>query len=136
MKPQNPAERMLYHAMVWTWPFYAVGALYVVGPVLAWVLGGLAALSLYLGPAMRADLRETAPVHPVIWLWFIGMAVMLIALWVGHLDWDLGLKIPDPNSSLIAIAKLVRTKLSGPLESNMRVKSACSKIIYSCRTTS
>ena len=39
MTPANPAERMVWHALVLTWPFYAVGALYVVGPVLAWLLG-------------------------------------------------------------------------------------------------
>ncbi|MBY6048331.1 O-antigen ligase domain-containing protein [Vannielia litorea] len=85
-------ERMVYKTLIWTWPFYAVGALYVVGPVLAWLLGGLAALALYLGPAMREDLRPTGPVPPLVWAWFIGMAVMLVALWAGHLDWGLGLK--------------------------------------------
>ena len=92
MRPQTGPERMVHTTMVLTWPFYAVGALYVVGPVLAWVLGGLAALALYLGPAMREDLRPTGTVPPLIWAWFIGMAVMLVALWAGHLDWGLGLK--------------------------------------------
>ena len=88
----NPAERLVYRTLVYTWPLYAVGALYVVGPVLAWILGGLAVLSLYLGPAMRPDLRPTGSVPPVIYAWFIGMFVMLVALWVGHLDWAMGLK--------------------------------------------
>ncbi len=88
----NPAETLIWKALVLTWPFYAVGALYVVGPVLAWVLGGLACLALYLGPAIRADLQPTGPVPVVIWFWIAGMAVMLVALWVGHLNWDLGLK--------------------------------------------
>ena len=34
MSPQNPAESLLYKALIWTWPFYAIGALYAVGPVL------------------------------------------------------------------------------------------------------
>lgn len=88
--PQNPAERLVYGTLIWTWPFYAIGALYVVGPVLAWLLGGLTMLALYLGPAIRDDLRPTGPVPPVIWAWILGMLVMLIALWVGHLDWGLG----------------------------------------------
>ena len=92
MTPENPAERIVYKTLVYTWPLYAIGALYVVGPVLAWVLAGLAALSLYLGPAIRSDLRATGPVPPLVWAWFLGMAVMLVALWVGHLDWGLGLK--------------------------------------------
>lgn len=90
--PANPAERIIWKTILWTWPFYAIGALYVVGPVLGWGLAGLAALSLYLGPAIREDLRATGPLPPVIWMWGAGMLVMLIALWAGHLNWDLGLK--------------------------------------------
>ncbi|MBK5926136.1 O-antigen ligase domain-containing protein [Rhodobaculum claviforme] len=81
---------MVWHALVWTWPLYLVGALYVLGPVLGWLIGALAALSLYLGPAIRADLRATGPVPGLVWLWGAGMAVMLVALWVGHLDWGFG----------------------------------------------
>jgi hypothetical protein len=92
MTPQNPAERLVWTTLVLTWPFYAIGALYVVGPVLAWILGGLAMLSLYLGPAIRRDLAATGPIPPVVWGWILGMAVMLVALWVGHVDWGLGLK--------------------------------------------
>ena len=87
IRPQNAAEAMVWYPLVWTWPFYAIGALYVVGPVLGWLIGGLALLSLYLGPAIRHDLRATGPVPGLVWLWAAGMIVMLIALWVGHLDW-------------------------------------------------
>ncbi len=85
-------ERIVAGTLVWTWGIYAFGGLYVVGPVLAWVLGVLAILSLYLGPALRADLRPTGRVPWLVWLWIAGMAAMLIALWAGHLDWELGLK--------------------------------------------
>ena len=50
---------MVWKAQVWTWPLYFLGALYVAGPVLGWTLAMLAALSLYLGPAIRPDLRAT-----------------------------------------------------------------------------
>jgi hypothetical protein len=87
LRPQNMAESMVWYPLVWTWPLYSIGALFVVGPVLAWLIGGLAALSLYLGPAIRPDLRATGPVPPLLWLWTAGMMVMLVALWVGHWDW-------------------------------------------------
>lgn len=92
LRPRNPAEALVWYALVWTWPFYAIGALYIVGPVLAWIIGGLAVLSLYLGPAIRPDLRATGPVPGLVWLWGLGMLVMLAALWVGHMDWGHGLK--------------------------------------------
>ncbi|RLQ88862.1 O-antigen ligase domain-containing protein [Notoacmeibacter ruber] len=91
MKRNNPAEGFVFWSMTLTWAFYALGALYIVGPVVAWLLAGLAAISLYLGAAMRSDLRATGPVPALVWLWGLGMAVMLIALWIGHLDWSLGL---------------------------------------------
>lgn len=90
VRPQNPAEALVFKALMLTWPFYFVGALYVVGPVLAWLLGGLAVLALYLGPAMRSDLRA-APIPLAVWLWLIGMAAMLPILWVGHVNWGYGL---------------------------------------------
>lgn len=88
--PLNPAEALVRWSLVLTWGFYLVGALYVVGPVLGWTLAGLAALALYLGPAIRADLRPTPP-HWTVLVWFGGMSVMLAALWIGHLNWSLGL---------------------------------------------
>jgi hypothetical protein len=91
IRPSNLAEAAVFHAARLTWPFYFIGALYVVGPVLGWLLGGLALLALYLGPAIRSDLRPLGGVPPVVFAWGLGMLVMLVALWVGHLDWGLGM---------------------------------------------
>ncbi|WP_010140171.1 membrane protein [Oceanicola sp. S124] len=90
LSPVNPAERMVWVALRWTWPFYFLGALYVVGPVLAWLLAGLAAFCLYFGPVMRPEMRPRGAIPPVVWAWMLGMCVMLVALWVGHLNWGLG----------------------------------------------
>lgn len=87
----TPAEALVSRTIQLTWVFYLVGALYIVGPVLGWLLGGLAVLSLYLGPVIRSDLRAAGPVPPVIWCWIFGMFAMLIILWIGHIDWQLGL---------------------------------------------
>ena len=128
--PANPAEAMVWKTILWTWPFYALGALYVVGPVLAWLMAGLVALSLYLGPAIRSDLRATGPVPPVVWAWIIGMGVMLIALWIGHLNWDLGLKKTVKSS--IGWAKgwalLVLFPLAGavlPIRREVLIRAQC-----------
>lgn len=91
LAPRNPAEAIVYKALIWTWPFYAIGGLYVVGPVLGWTLGGLALAALYLGPATRSDLRPDK-VPPVVWLWVIGMIAMLPILWIGHVNWGFGTK--------------------------------------------
>ncbi|WP_121066054.1 O-antigen ligase domain-containing protein [Chachezhania antarctica] len=128
--PQNPAERMVFKALGWTWPFYFVGALYVVGPVLAWLLGGLAALVLYLGPAVRQDLRARGPVPDVVVIWFLGMFVMLVALWVGHIDWGLGLKQTIKSSigwakgwALLALFPLAGAVL--PIRREILIRGQC-----------
>ncbi|MCK0149489.1 O-antigen ligase domain-containing protein [Marivita sp. S6314] len=128
--PANPAEKIVWTTLIWTWPLYAIGALYVVGPILAWVLAGLAALSLYLGPAIRQDLRATGPVPGLIWLWFAGMAVMLIALWAGHLDWGLGAKKTIKSSigwakgwALLALFPLIGAVL--PIRRDVLIRAQC-----------
>ncbi|MAM83566.1 MAG: capsular biosynthesis protein, partial [Acidobacteria bacterium] len=91
-RPQNIPETIVYKTLVFTWLFYAFGALYVVGPVLGWSLFALAVIALYFGPALRPSLRPAGPVPFIVWLWIAGMLVMLVALWGGHLQWGLGLK--------------------------------------------
>lgn len=126
----TPVERLVYRTLVLTWPFYGLGALYVVGPVLGWLLAGLAALVLYLGPAVRPDLRATGPVPAVIWAWMLGMLVMLIALWAGHLNWDLGMGKTIKSSigwakgwALIALFPLAGAVL--PIRRSVLVRGQC-----------
>lgn len=130
MTPRNPAEVLVLTTLKWTWPFYFIGALYVVGPVIAWLLGGLAVLSLYLGPAMRSDLRARGPVPPVVWVWILGMLVMLVALWAGHLDWGLGLKKTIKSSigwakgwALLALFPFIGAVL--PIRREVLVRGQC-----------
>lgn len=130
MNLQNPAERFVYRTLVMTWPFYALGALYVVGPVIAWLLGGLVLVVLYFGPAVREDLRATGSIPPVVWGWLFGMTVMLIALWVGHLDWGLGLKQTIKSTigwakgwALLALFPLIGAVL--PIRREVLVRGQC-----------
>ncbi len=73
--------------MVATYPLYAVGALYIVAPVIAWVLF-LYFVTQYLFP--RAD-RPLVTVPLPVWLWIGGMLMMLVALVIGHFDFRLGI---------------------------------------------
>ena len=89
--PVNPVETWVARTIKFTWIFYAVGGLYLVGPVMAWGLGGLAMVALYMGQAMPPGMRAQSDVPPVIWAWLSGMVAMLVVLWIGHIDWNLGL---------------------------------------------
>jgi hypothetical protein len=84
-------ENICFWTLVLTWPLYFIGALYVVGPLLAWFLFFLIVMSCYLGPAIRLDLLLRNRIPDLSYVWIAGMLVMLFALWAGHINWDLGL---------------------------------------------
>lgn len=130
MTPQNPIETVVLRTLTYTWPLYGLGALYVVGPVLAWMLGGLALLVLFLGPAVREDMRATGSIPVIVWVWIAGMAMMLVALWVGHMDWGLGLGKTIKSSvgwakgwALLALFPLVGAIL--PIRREILVRGQC-----------
>ena len=87
--PENSEERLIWWAIVGAWGFYAIGALYLVGPALAIVL-----LSIYAWRHYAAPMRPAARPRPIpvgVWVWIAGMAAMLLALLVAHVAEDLGL---------------------------------------------
>ncbi len=93
ISPQNTDERIVWVAIVGTYGFYAIGALYLVAPVIAWILLLRLFWQRYHQPA------STQAIPFALWVWIIGMLVMLISLVVGHLTNDLG------------IAKLIKSSI-------------------------
>ncbi len=84
---ESPEEHLVFWAIVGTWALWFAGALYHVYPVLGWSLV-LLALGRRIG--LIDDGGHMAP--PVPWgvsAWLIGMAVMVLALVIGHLNFDL-----------------------------------------------
>jgi hypothetical protein len=84
LSAENFAERVVWVAITATYPLYALGALYVAAPVIAWVLFAY----LCLRPTPRAG-PSSVPLP--VWLWLVGMLAMLVALLAGHLDFGRGL---------------------------------------------
>ena len=85
VRPQTPEERGVWYALVGMWGAYLLGAVYVVGPALGWLL--------LLAAAARWCGWRGAPlvVPPAAWAWIVGMLLMQAALVVGHLDFGLGM---------------------------------------------
>lgn len=84
---ETPEEKLLYYTLALTWVWYVLGALYVVPPAAAWTL-----LALWFWRAVSADDQiPNRPMTPLVLIWWLGMGVMLLALIVGHLSWDLGI---------------------------------------------
>ena len=47
--PENLEERLIFWSIVGTWGFYLLGALYLLAPVLGWLLFALVAWRLFTG---------------------------------------------------------------------------------------
>lgn len=84
---ETPEEQVLYYTLALTWLWYVLGALYIVPPAAAWIL-----LALWFSRAVSADEQlPNRPMTPLVLIWLLGMMIMLLALIIGHLSWDLGI---------------------------------------------
>ena len=83
-------EKLIFATICGTWPLYLVGGVYIAGPVLAVMLGSIVAWRSYAGEYLPAA-NHIAPPSTVIWIWLAAMALMLLALVVGHFQEGLGL---------------------------------------------
>lgn len=88
IQPETLEERVVYWTIVATWGWWLLGALYIVGAVIGYILLAIFAGRLFgfleAGPA-----RPNIPV--AVLLWIAGAMAMLVALIVGHFDFELGM---------------------------------------------
>lgn len=89
LTPETAEEKIIWYTMIGTYGFYFLGALYLVAPVMAWVLL-LYALYRWLGPSKNNSVRNLPNLPVSIMIWFVGMTLMLLALWIGHANFNLG----------------------------------------------
>lgn len=87
--PESLSERLIVWAILSTWWLWLIGGLYILGPALAWILALIVAKDYYLAPGMAPEHRPFPLTWP-IWIWLIGMSVMLVALFIGHDNANLG----------------------------------------------
>ena len=97
----TPEERLIRFCLVYTWPFYLIGALYILAPVLGWSLFFFMIARIYVQPADRPQHRK-AMIPMGVWVWIGGMLAMELALIVAHVDFALG--IPQMVKSSIGWA--------------------------------
>ena len=89
IRPQTVEERIVWYALRYTYLLYAIGALYLLAPAIAWILLAIAGWRyVSLGRLHPLLPRHCLPLG--IWIWVLGMFCMLVILWVGHLDFNLG----------------------------------------------
>jgi hypothetical protein len=90
IRPENVEERLVYWAVLSTWGLWFLGATFVVFPLLGWLLAGLA-IARRLGWIEAATNDHPQPSPVIVSAWLTGMAIMLVALIVGHIDYEMGL---------------------------------------------
>ncbi len=86
LSPENTEERIVWYAITRTYLFYLFGALYVVAPVVGWVL-----IAMLVSRVFSEDAAHRPRIPVAVWVWFVSMLVMLLALIVGHVSYDLGI---------------------------------------------
>ncbi len=99
--PENFEERIVWYAITWTYVFYLLGALYIVAPVVGWLM--IIDLARRLWMQTANDKKRKIIIPWGVWIWVASMFAMLIALLLGHLDWELGM--PKTIKSSIGWAK-------------------------------
>lgn len=82
---QTADERLIFRAITLTFAVWFVGGLYLLAPVLGWIL------LLRLMQRKLARTRHATPIAWPVYSWAIAMLLMLLALIVGHLTMELGL---------------------------------------------
>jgi hypothetical protein len=88
IQPQNFPERVVWYAMTWTYFSYLLGATYVVGSVVGWILFFYLLLKWWLQDEYTPT-QEKIVIPWITWVWIIGMLMMEVALIIGHLDFNL-----------------------------------------------
>ncbi len=84
--PQNSAEKLIWYALIFCYPFYFLGALYLVGPVVGWSLLFLLLINFITSQQLTDSNLKFSSIH---FCWVVGMLLMLLALVVGHLNFNL-----------------------------------------------
>lgn len=84
-----PEDVIVGRALAATWLVYLFGGLYVLGPVLGVGLTALCFARVYLGET-RLSPEPKATIPGGVWVWMLGMLMMLVALEVGHMNQNLG----------------------------------------------
>ena len=103
MQSQAPYQttteaKLIYWALIATYPIYAIGGLYITGSALGWVILGIILLRAFVE---GENVFSAVPM--MVWLWVIGMLIMLLSLWIAHAQWSLG--TPKTIKSTVGWAK-------------------------------
>jgi len=79
--PQNIEEKIVYLSINLVWVFYFTGLLYLAGSIVGWLL----LIPLFL----KFFNNKHIHCHWLVYVWVLGMTIMLVAPFVGHINLNL-----------------------------------------------
>ena len=82
----NQFERIIWWSILFTIPLWLIGGLYIYGSILGWFL-----CTLKLLDHNTNDKQNPFQVNILVLSWLIGSLVLLICLFIGHYNFELGL---------------------------------------------
>ena len=88
IQPQNFPERVVWYTMTWTYFSFLLGATYIVGSVVGWILFFCLLVQLWLQDE-STPASERIVIPWITWVWIVGMLMMEVSLIVGHLNYNL-----------------------------------------------
>lgn len=86
MRFKSLEEQVLYSALSGTWIIYFLGGTYLVPPIIGWML-------VCLWASRRIKGRNDTRIPMIVWVWILSMLVMLVALFAGHIGWNLPISL-------------------------------------------
>ena len=86
IEQNNRFERIVWWSILCTIPLWLIGGLYIVGSILGWILCILKLLD-----NNTNDKQNSSQINILILSWLIGSFVLLICLFIGHYNFELGL---------------------------------------------
>lgn len=86
VKPCSTEEKLIWFGLTLTYPLFSIGALYVMGSVVGWIIFSIVILRWYV---QGKDKNAVIPM--IVWIWVVGCIFMFVALIIAHSNWDLGL---------------------------------------------
>jgi hypothetical protein len=115
IKPENFPERVIWYTLLWTYGFFLIGGLYVVGSVVGWILLAYWVRQLWQQTDATSE-GDRIRIPGTTWIWIGGMLMMQVALVIGHLDFDLSTSLIIKSSigwakgwALLAVFPLIGT---------------------------
>ncbi len=126
-------EKLIWWGLVYTYPIYFIGGLYISGSAIGWLILGLAMLRWFVD----GKPEHNAAIPAIIWLWLVAMGVMLVALLIAHSNWSLGMAKTIKSSvgwakgwALLAIFPLIGSIVN--VRPEMLIRGICVVAKHTC----